>query len=179
MHDSTLAKRYASALAELATEGDRLEKVGEDLGLFLELINMTPSLSALLASPTVSKGDQHKIIDSFASNDQVEAVTGNFLRVLIDKRRMGIFSGIVASYNRMVEERSGRITIQLASAKPLNKKHEEGLATSLSSLTGKEVQLDVSTDSTLLGGVVVRVGSVMMDYSVRGHLNRLKSQMRG
>jgi F-type H+-transporting ATPase subunit delta len=179
VHDSTLSKRYASALAELASEGESLEKVGEDLNRFLELIEVTPGLKSLLTSPTVLRADQHKIVDAFLENDETDEVTGKFLHLLVEKRRMGIIEGAVSAYNRGVEERSGRITVQVSSAKPLIKKHEDGLQSSLSELTGKEVQLEVSTDATLLGGVVLRVGSVMMDYSVRGQLNRLKSQMRG
>jgi F-type H+-transporting ATPase subunit delta len=179
VHDSTLAKRYASALAELADEGGNLEKVGGDLDSFLELIKVTPGLNSLLTSPTVSRADQHKVVDLFLDQGGADEVTGKFLRVLVDKRRLGLVEGIVSSYNRGVEERSGRVTVYLTSAKPMIKRHEERLIASLSSMTGKEVQLDVSTDSALLGGVVLRVGSVMMDYSVRGQLNRLQSQMRG
>ncbi|MBF0380397.1 MAG: ATP synthase F1 subunit delta [Magnetococcales bacterium] len=178
MQDGTLAKRYASALAELADEGGTLEKVGADLDRFIELINVTPGLDSLLTSPTSSQSAQHKVVDAFMDGG-AEQVTGNFLRVLVEKRRLGSINNIVTSYKRSVEERSGRITVHVTSATPLNKKHEESLISSLSSMTGKKVQLDVSTDFALLGGVVLRVGSVMMDYSLRGQLNRLKSQMRG
>ncbi len=179
MQDSTLAKRYAAALAELAGESGNLEKVGGDLDGFLELIKITPGLNTLLTSPTVDRENQHKVVEAFIKNGGVEAVTGNFLKLLVDKRRMGAIEGIVAAYNSNVEESSGRITVQLTSAQPLSDKHQEQFKASLSKMTGKDVQLEVDTDSSLLGGVVLRVGSVMMDYSLRGHLNRLKSQMRG
>jgi F-type H+-transporting ATPase subunit delta len=178
VQDGTLAKRYASALAELADEGKTLEKVGDDLDRFVELINVTPGLGSLLNSPTTSQVAQHKVVDAFMDGG-AEEITGNFLKVLVEKRRLGAINNIVSSYKRSVEERSGRITVQVTSATPLNKKHEDSLISSLSSMTGKQVQLDVSTDFALLGGVVLRVGSVMMDYSLRGQLNRLKSQMRG
>jgi F-type H+-transporting ATPase subunit delta len=179
VQDSTLAKRYASALAELAGEGGNLEKVGSDLDRFLELIEVTPGLNTLLTSPTVARADQQKVVDAFLENGGTEEVTGKFLRLLVDKRRLGAIAGIVSSYNTSVAERSGRITVYLTSAQKMLKKHEDQLTVSLSSMTGKDVQLDVSTDPDLLGGVVLRVGSVMMDYSLRGHLNRLKTQMRG
>ncbi|MBF0357687.1 MAG: ATP synthase F1 subunit delta [Magnetococcales bacterium] len=178
MQDSTIAKRYASALADLAEEGKNLEKVSEDLSRFIDLIEVTPGLNALLTSPATPQATQHKVVDAFIDGG-AEQVTGNFLRVLITKRRLGAITDIVTSYKRNVEERSGRITVYVTSAAPLVKKHEDSLVASLSDMTGKKVQLDVSTDTTLLGGVVLRVGSVMMDYSLRGQLNRLKSQMRG
>ncbi|MBF0445080.1 MAG: ATP synthase F1 subunit delta [Magnetococcales bacterium] len=178
MQDGTIAKRYASALAELADEGGTLEKVGSDLDRFIELINVTPGLASLLNSPTTSQAAQHKVVDAFMGGGG-EEITGNFLRVLVEKRRLGAINGIVTSYKLSVEERSGQVTVYVTSATPLNKKHEESLISSLSGMTGKKVQLDVSTDFALLGGVVLRVGSVMMDYSLRGQLNRLKSQMRG
>lgn len=179
MHDSTLAKRYALALAELADEGNNLDKVGADLANFLEVVNVTPGLKSMLSSPTVPRAEQQSVVTAFIKSSGCEGVTGKFLRVLVEKRRMAVLKSIVAAYDKNVEERSGRITVHVASAKPLIQKHEERLVSSLSEMTGKKVQLDVSTDSALLGGVVLRVGSVMMDYSVRGQLNRLKSQMRG
>jgi F-type H+-transporting ATPase subunit delta len=178
VQESTIAKRYASALADLAEEGKNLDKVGEDLSRFLELIQVTPGLNALLNSPATPQSAQHKVVDAFMDGG-AEQVTGNFLRILVTKRRLSAIAGIVSSYIRNVEERSGRITAYVTSATALVKKHEDSLVASLSGMTGKKVQLDVSTDSTLLGGVVLRVGSVMMDYSLRGQLNRLKSQMRG
>ncbi|MBF0447616.1 MAG: ATP synthase F1 subunit delta [Magnetococcales bacterium] len=179
MHDSTLAKRYASALAELADEAGELEKVGGDLGRFVELIDMTPGLDALLTSPVADRADQHRILDLFFEQNKGTKVVGKFLRLLVDKRRISLIHHIVDLYNKGMAERSGRITVQISSARSLLKKQEEKLQASLSEMTGKDVQLDLSTDEALLGGMVVRVGSVMMDYSVRCQLNRLKSQMRG
>ncbi|MBF0605776.1 MAG: ATP synthase F1 subunit delta [Nitrospirae bacterium] len=179
MHSSTLAKRYASALAELASDRGLLKKVGDDLRQFVAVVAVTPELGPLLANPTISRERQSKIIDAFLSQSGSDPLTANFLKLLIHKRRMVLVSDIVAAYSRIEEEQSGVVTVRVSAPKPLTKAHEERLAKLLSTKTGKDVRLDFGLDPELLGGMVVRIGSVMMDYSVRGQLNRLKAQLRG
>lgn len=179
VHSSTLAKRYASALADLAQDRGMLQKVGENLREFLSVVVATPDFGALLANPTVARETQIKVIDVFLNKAEADTLTANFLKLLIQKRRMVLIDDIVASYGRIEEERSGRVTVHVSVPKPLTKAHEERLIKALATVTGKEVRLDVGQDLDLLGGMIVRIGSVMMDYSVRGQLNRLKAQLRG
>ena len=179
MHSSTLAKRYASALADLAQGRGLLQKIGENLRGFLEVLVATPEWRALVVNPTVSREKQSKIVDVFLAKVNTDPLTVNFLRLLVHKRRMVLIDDVVAAYTRIEEEHSGVVTVRVSAPKPLIKAHEERLIKILSTSTGKEVRLDFEQDPELLGGMIVRIGSVMMDYSVRGQLNRLKAQLRG
>ncbi|MEO5347374.1 MAG: ATP synthase F1 subunit delta [Magnetococcus sp. YQC-9] len=179
MLNPALAKRYATALAELASEEKRLDAVAEDLNRFAEVMQSTPGLRYLLTSPTAPAQAKHAVVDAFIANAAPTRILGNFLKLLIDKRRMEFVEPIIAAYHRETEARSGRITVEVQTSVPLEKRHAEELKGSLSKLTGKEVRLDSRVEPALLGGIVVRIGSLMMDYSVSNHLNRLKAQMRG
>lgn len=179
MHESTLAKRYATALAELAVEQNLLEAVGSDLNGFLELVRSTPALRFLLTSPTAERKDQHAALAIFLEQASPAHVTSNFLKLLVDKRRMALLESIVAAYNGDMDCRAGRVSVDVRVVMPLTAAYADRMRTTLSEATGKAVQLEMTTDPGILGGMVVTMGSVMIDYSVRNHLNRLKASMRG
>ena len=178
MHESTLAKRYASALAELAVEHNLLEDVGNDLNGFLELFRTTPAFRFLLTSPTAERREQHAALAIFLEQATPAPVTRNFLKLLVDKRRMVLIESIVDAYNGDMDDRAGRMTVDIRTLLPLTDSRSEQIRTTLSDLTGKTIRLDVTTDPGILGGMVITMGSVMMDYSVRNHLNRLKTTMK-
>ncbi|MBF0270837.1 MAG: ATP synthase F1 subunit delta [Magnetococcales bacterium] len=179
MLNSALTKRYATALAALASEEKQLETVGESLAHFVQTLNATPDLRLLLTSPTASASHKHAALDAFITHAAPVRILGNFLKLLVDKRRMDIVDSIADAYHQEMEARGGRITVELQSATPLDTHQAKDLQTTLSRLTGKKVRLESRVDPDLLGGIVVRIGSLMMDYSVRNHLNRLKAQLRG
>ena len=179
MHETTLAKRYATALAELAVEHDILEAVGNDLNGFLEVFRATPALRLLLTSPTAERRDQHAALTIFLEQADPAHVTSSFLKLLVDRRRMVLLESIVAAYNWNVDSRVGRMSVNLRVLMPLTGAQTGRMRTTLSDATGKKIRLDVTTDPGILGGMVVTLGSVMIDYSVRNHLNRLKDSLRG
>ncbi|MBF0401533.1 MAG: ATP synthase F1 subunit delta [Magnetococcales bacterium] len=179
MHESTLAKRYATALAELAVEQNLLEAVGSDLNGFLELFRSTPALRFLLTSPTAERKDQHAALAIFLERAAPAHVTSSFLKLLIDKRRMTLLESIVAAYNGDMDSRAGRLAVDVRVLMPLSGVTADRMRATLAEATGKEIQLNITTDPGILGGMVVTMGSVMIDYSVRNHLNRLKASMRG
>jgi F-type H+-transporting ATPase subunit delta len=179
VHESTLAKRYANALAELAIEQDLLEKVGKDLNQFLELFQASQELRFLLTSPTAESHDQHAVMAVYLEKSKPVAVTSKFLRLLIDKRRMVLLEAIVAAFNEKMDQVAGRMAVKVQVLLPLADTQTKQMESVLSAITGKSVRLEVDTDPGILGGMVVTMGSIMVDYSVRNHLNRLKASMRG
>ena len=179
MHESTLAKRYAAALADLAAERNILEPVGAELDAFQATLNGLPALRNLMVSPASSDKDQQTALTVYLEKAGADHITGNFLRLLVSKRRMPLIDGIVAAYNRELAVRSNRITVKVRTPKELTHSHTSALTKTLAEMTGKNVQLDVSLEPELLGGLVVQVGSVMLDYSIRNRLNRLKAYMKG
>ncbi|MBF0296707.1 MAG: ATP synthase F1 subunit delta [Magnetococcales bacterium] len=179
MLNLALAKRYATALVALANERNQLGVVGEDLSRFVELLTATPALRLMLTSPTVPTLEKHAAVDAFIQHARPTETAGHLLKLLVDKRRMALVEAIIVAYHEEMEARGGRMTVEVRSPSPLDATHAEALRTTLGKITGKEIRLENSTQPDLLGGIVVRIGSLMMDYSVRNHLNRLKAQMRG
>lgn len=179
MNESTVAKRYAQALGDLAFEQDLLQDVGTELNQFVEVVVATPEIKGLFASPTVSEENQAATLQVYLEKAAPSTLTSNFLQLLIQKRRMMLIEEIVAAYNLDVDARSGRITVEVRVPKEMTLTHTKQLTEVLAEKTGKEVELDVQLDPSLLGGMVVRMGSVMLDYSVRNQLNQLKAQIRG
>ncbi|MBF0125578.1 MAG: ATP synthase F1 subunit delta [Magnetococcales bacterium] len=179
MLNLALAKRYANAIANLASEQNLLVTVGEDLTRFSELLQTTPALKFLLTSPTAPTHEKQAAIDTFIARAAPAPITGNLLKLLVDKRRMGLVEAIIGAYHRETEVRCGRMTVSIQTPTPLADNHAEALKNALAKITGKEIRLESATQPDLLGGIVVRIGSLMMDYSVRNHLTRLKAQMRG
>ncbi|MBF0425825.1 MAG: ATP synthase F1 subunit delta [Magnetococcales bacterium] len=179
MQAGTLAKRYATALVELATEQDVLDAVGDDLAAFLEVYTITPGLAALLTTPTVALKDQRAAVETYLSQAAPAPLTGNFLRLLVAKRRMSQIGEVVAAYRADVDRRRGRVVVNVQTAMPLTKVHIKRLETVMSEVTGSQAAVEVEEKPDLLGGLVVRIGSVMWDYSIRGRLHRLKAHMTG
>ncbi|MBF0183845.1 MAG: ATP synthase F1 subunit delta [Magnetococcales bacterium] len=179
MHESTLAKRYANALAELAIEDKQLETVGKDLNRFLELFTSLPELRFLLTSPTSESKEQHAILATYLGKANPAEITRNFLRLLVDKRRMSLIESIVVAYNLFMDQRAGKMAVKVKVLVPLTNAQTTQMQSTLSSITGKSVRLEVDTDPDILGGMVITMGSIMVDYSVRNHLTRLKASMRG
>lgn len=179
MHESTIAKRYANALAALAAEQGILEQVGEELVRFKDVLDQTPTMRLLLVSPTASPRNQHAILDAYLEQSTVSGITANCLRLLVDKGRMPLVNDLVAAYQRETERRSGRLRVAVRAAVPLEAEQQARLNAVLDALTSKQVTLEVTAEPSLLGGLVVRIGSTMMDYSVRNRLNHLKVQMKG
>ena len=179
MHESTLAKRYASALVALAEEQGQLEASGEALSALVALYRTTPSFRQLMTSPTAERAHQHAALATFLAQASSPPVMQNFLKLLVDKRRMLLVEEIATAFGREVEVRAGRLTVNVRSSVALTEALETRLQSVLSELTGKTVSLDVVTEPELLGGMVITMGSVMMDYSIRNHLNRMQALMRG
>ncbi|MEO5378021.1 MAG: ATP synthase F1 subunit delta [Magnetococcus sp. DMHC-6] len=182
MHESTLAKRYAAALADLAAQETKLEVVGQDLSHFLQLFQSTPSLRLLLTSPTSSQKEQMEAVALFvekAGPPVVQELTGKFLKLLVAKRRISLIESIQSAYNREIETRSGQMTVHVQTAKPFLQAQKDKLVETLSALTGRTIHLAIQEEPALLGGMVIWMGSQMMDYSVKSRLNRLHAFLKG
>ncbi|MBF0611814.1 MAG: F0F1 ATP synthase subunit delta [Magnetococcales bacterium] len=179
MQESTLAKRYASALVDLATEQGVLEAIGQQLADFAQLVETTPSLRNLLESPASDRLHQKAALENVLEKAALAPLMVNFLQLLAQKRRMVLVSEINRAYHRELDKRAGRLTAKVTSATPLADDMVGNLSEALSRVTGKTVSVQLDVEPELLGGLVVQIGSTMMDYSVQNRLNRLKSFMKG
>jgi F-type H+-transporting ATPase subunit delta len=136
-----------------------------------------PDLLETFHNPAIPKEAKHKILADLLARYPVSQTTNNFLRLLLDHNRIRYFHEIFALFTKTVNERNGIVTAHVASASPLSEADQSRLREGLAGITGKSVLLDLRTDLTLLGGVVVRVGSTVYDGSVRSQLAEVRRRL--
>lgn len=155
-----------------------MDKVEVDLGAFETLLSSSPDLRRLIKSPVFSAEDQFKAIGSIADKADIGGLVGNFLRVVAKNRRLFAVPGIISAFRRVAAEARGEISADVTSAHDLSADQEADLKSALKSVAGKDVAIKVSVDPTLLGGLVVKMGSRQIDTSLKTKLNSLKLALK-
>jgi F-type H+-transporting ATPase subunit delta len=174
-----LAGRYAVALFELARDQDALDVVAGDLGNLRTLLGESADLRRLVDSPVLSREEQGRAITALAERVGFAPLTKQFLGLLAHKRRLFALPEIIAAYQAMLGEHKGEVSAEVASAVALSDEQLAAVKEQLSKAVGRTVTLETAVDPGLLGGLVVRVGSRMLDASLRTKLQRLETAMRG
>ena len=174
-----LAARYAAALFDLAEEKGKLDRVAEDLGRLGGLVEESADLRRLIRSPRLSREDQHFGLDAVMEEAGIGPLTRNFVALAVRNRRLAQLPDMIAAFRAKLALRAGEITAEVASAKPLSKTQTDALAGQLKTALGAKVVLHASVDPALLGGLVVKVGSRMVDSSLRSRLARMRLAMKG
>ncbi len=176
---SGLAGRYASALFDLAEEQGALDAVAEDLRNFRSLLDESEELRRLIRSPVLSREEQGRALAAVVERAGFNPLTGRFLGVLAHKRRLFALPEMIKAYEALLAAHRGEVSGQLVSAVPLSEEQVDTVREQLKKAVGQEVTLATSVDPTLLGGIVVRVGSRMIDASLRTKLHQLELAMKG
>jgi F-type H+-transporting ATPase subunit delta len=176
---SGLADRYAAALFELADERKTLDAVADDLRALRAMLRDSADLRRLIRSPVLSREEQAKAIAAVAETAQVSPITRNFLGLLAQNRRLFALPEMVEGYLHRLAEARGEVTAHVITAQDLSAAQREAVNEQLRRAVGRKVAVDVEIDPGLLGGLVVRVGSRMVDASLRSKLNRLQLAMKG
>jgi F-type H+-transporting ATPase subunit delta len=176
---ATVAGRYASALFELAKDERQLEAVEKDmlqLGGFLEA---SPDLVRMVRSPVISAEEQGKAIGAIASTAGFSPLSGNFLQLLARSRRLFAISDILVVFRQIAARHRGEVTAEITSAHPLSEAQQAALEDQLKGTAGgRNIRVETRVDPSLLGGLVVKMGSRMIDSSLRTKLNSLKLRMK-
>ncbi len=175
---SGVAERYASSLFELALEAGVVEAVGADLDRFQALLDDSDDLKRLVVSPVFSAEDQSKAISAIAEKAGISGLAANFLKVVANNRRLFAVPGMIASYRTTAAAHRGEIVAEVTSAHALDEAQETELKAALKSVTGKDVTIDLTVDPSLLGGLIVKVGSRQIDTSLRTKLSTLKLALK-
>jgi F-type H+-transporting ATPase subunit delta len=178
---AAVASRYARALVDVVlAPTSRVEpvRVREELRSFEQALAGSSELATALASPAVTRPRKRAVISRLAQALGVSDVTRNFLLVLANHRRMTELSGVIAAFEKMLDERLGILQVEVASARELKPPQQQSLAGQLETMTGKKIVLKLGIDESLVGGIVVRLGSTIYDGSVRGQLDALQRQLR-
>ena len=174
-----LTGRYASALFDLADENNALDDVAKDLGLLQELIDESDDLSRMIKSPIISRDEQTRSMMAISDRGKFSDLTKKFIGLISSNRRLFAVRGIIDDYLTILSSKRGEITADVVSAVPLSKDQEGKLLEKLDSIVTGEVSLRLNVDPGLLGGLVVKIGSRMVDSSISSKLQRLRLAMRG
>jgi len=176
---SGVAGRYAAALFDLAREQGELDTVDTDLGKFQGLLDQSADLKRLVNSPAFAAEDQDRALKAVMDWASVGATTSNFLRVVARNRRLFAAEDMIKSFKQQLALHRGELAAEVQSALPLSDEQLTALKNQLKSSYGKDVRLTVKVDPSLLGGLVVKVGSRMFDSSLRTKLANLKVVLKG
>jgi F-type H+-transporting ATPase subunit delta len=176
---SGMAGRYANALFELALESKAVDAVKNDLEQFDALVAGNPDLARLVRSPVFGADEQLRALGAILNKAGIKGLAANFLRVIITNRRLFAVRDMIRAYRALVARHKGEVTAQVTVAEKLNAKNVDALKSALKSITGsKDIDLDVNVEPAIIGGIVVKVGSRMVDSSLRTKLNAIKFAMK-
>lgn len=176
---SGLAGRYASALFDLAIAEKQLDAVTGNLEQLDDMIGQSEDLRRLLGSPVISRDDQSKAMSGLAEKAGFDELTRNFINVVSANRRLFVLPAMITAFNEILKNHRGEATAEVVSAAALSDKQVKALGAQLKKAIGSKVTIDTSVDPELLGGLVVKVGSRMIDSSLRTKLQQLRLAMIG
>ncbi len=175
---SGMAGRYATALFELALEEKALDKVRKDLDAFDEMVAESEDLSRLVRSPVFTGEEQAKALAAVLKKAKIDGIAAKFLNVVASNRRLFAVGQMIRGFRALVAKHKGEVMAQVTVAEKLGDAHLKALKGALNTLTGKDVDLDVKIDPAIIGGLVVKLGSRMVDSSLRTKLNSIKYAMK-
>lgn len=174
-----LAQRYATALFDLAGDEGSLDQVASDLSGFVRLMDESADLKRLVESPVLGREEQGRAVLAVAEQAGLAPLTTRFLGLLAQHRRLFALPGIAKAFNAMLAAHKGEVAAEVVSAVPLGEDELATLKQSIASYVGQAVTVETRVDPALLGGVVVRVGSRMLDASLRTKLQQLEQSLKG
>ena len=178
MPETRVARRYAAALFQFALETGQVDAVVGDLERVLELMRGFPELAAAVRRPSVPASVKKRLLDELLA-DEVQPITLDFLKLLIDKRRYDILPEVPECYKELADSHRGIVSVQVRSAVPLTEEEKERLSEVLARSLRKQVRLKTNVDPSLIGGVMLRIGDRLLDGSVKGQLNLLRQRLIG
>jgi len=176
---ASLSGRYATALFDLARDSKAIDSVGKSLDSLKEALAASTDFASLTTNPLVSRGAAASAVAALAKSMKLDALTANFLGVLAQNRRLGELGAIIRAYGSLASAHRGEATADVTSAHALDAKQIAALGAQLKAKVGRDVAINQKVDPAILGGLVVKIGSQMIDSSIRTRLNTLATAMKG
>jgi F-type H+-transporting ATPase subunit delta len=176
---ASLAGRYASALFGLARDEKQIVAVGRSLDSLNQALADSREFGQLVASPLVDRDEASKTFAALAAQLKLDPLTANFLGVLARNGRKGQLAQVIRLFRRLAAEHRGETTAEVISARPLSDSQVAALKAQLKARAGRDVRIETQTDPNILGGMIVKLGSEMIDASLKTKLNRLAQAMKG
>lgn len=175
----TVARRYASALADVVIERREEREVQQEIETWASMIQGNPQLKEVFANPTVAYDQKQKVLEELISRTRVRPTTGSFLRVLLRNQRLAQLPEVSERFGLILDERGGVVAAQITTARPISEELKKSVRDALTSATGQTVRLTFATDEAIIGGLVARIGSTIFDGSVQNRLERLAEGLAG
>ena len=175
----TVARRYATALADVAIERREERDVQNELDQWAEMIEAHPQLKEVFANPTIVYDHKRKVLEDLIARTRVRETTSSFLRVLLKNQRLSQLRAIAERFGQVLDERGGMVAAHVTTARPISEDLRNSLHETLAAATGRKVRLSFTTDESIIGGLVARIGSTIFDGSVQSQLDRLANEMAG
>jgi F-type H+-transporting ATPase subunit delta len=176
---ASLAGRYATALFGLARDEKQIDAVTRSLESLEAALSDSTDFRALVTSPLISRGDAARAVRALTPTLGVDPITANFLGVLADNGRLGQLKSMIKIFRQLAAKDRGETTAEVTSARPLDDDQVASLKANLKARLGRDVAIEAKVDPEILGGIIVRLGSQMIDSSIRTKLNTLANAMKG
>lgn len=178
MIDSKISKRYAKAMLSLGQEDGKYVEYGQNLKEFADFCSANEEFFQVISNQIFSIEDRKNITEKVLDKSPFSDLLKNFLRLLLDKNRIGAIKEITDHYSKLTDEISNITRAEVTTAKPLKKDAQDKLVQALKALTAKEVKVSVEEDASIMGGLIVRTGDLVLDGSVRSQLKRLRESLK-
>lgn len=177
MSVETVARRYATALADVVIKSGQIEPVKTELKTWEQLMVANADLLNAFRNPSIAHASKEKVLEGLIAKTRPSPTTSNFLRVLLRNSRLTELGHINQRFETLLEERSGAAIAEVTSARELSADQRNELKANLEKLTGKQIKLNFAIDPAIIGGVVTRLGSTIYDGSVKTQLENLKEEL--
>ncbi|HEV7844382.1 MAG TPA: ATP synthase F1 subunit delta [Pyrinomonadaceae bacterium] len=174
-----VARRYATALADVVTARGEAQEVQKELAAWAEMMQSNGQLLEVFRNPTIPYEQKRKVLDTLIERSHVRPTTSNFLQVLLQNHRLAELREVNKRFAQILDERSGVVSAEVTTARPVAQSSQDALRTKLTAMTGKSVRLSFTTDEELIGGIVTRIGSTIYDGSVRNQLQQVRERLAG
>jgi F-type H+-transporting ATPase subunit delta len=175
----TVARRYASALADVVIERNEEREVQQEIEQWASMIEGSPELKEVFANPTIGYDEKQNVLDALIGRTRVRPTTASFLRVLLRNQRLSQLRDVAERFAQVIDERGGVVSANVTTAKPIPEELKDQLRETLAAATGRRVRVTFDTDETIIGGLVARIGSTIFDGSVQNRLERLTEELAG
>ncbi|MFT7594127.1 MAG: F-type H+-transporting ATPase subunit delta [Paracoccaceae bacterium] len=175
---ASIAARYATAIFEIAQENKNLDGLETSLNDLAVALDDSEDLRTLIHSPLISRQDQGAAVTAIAKKMNLAPVMQNSLALMAEKRRLFVLPQLISALRGLLADARGEVTADVTSAKALTKAQTAKLSDALTARVGKTVTINATVDESLIGGLVVKVGSKMIDTSIRSRLNSLQNKMK-
>ena len=177
MSIETISRRYGTALADVVLKSGETETVKSELRTWEQLIAENADLRSAFSNPSISSAKKEKVLDQLIARVKPSRTSGNFLRVLLRNGRLTELREVIDKFESLLEERSGLVSAEVASARELTDSQQNELKANLERRTGRKVRIKFAVNPELIGGVVTRIGSTVYDGSVKTKLENLREEL--